>query len=115
MAGAACGGTITRRKAAGSRLLAAKKSTSAPFAGPGERWLWSSVNPPVEAHPCALVPEQIDRSILVLRGHKVLLDEQLAAFYGVETRAVSPGRESATSTAFAKTSCFDWRPMNGLL
>ena len=34
----------------------------------------------------ALVPEQIDRSILVIRGHKVLLDEQLAAFYGVETK-----------------------------
>jgi len=35
-----------------------------------------------------LVPEQIDRSILVVRGCKVLLDEQLAAFYGVETRAL---------------------------
>jgi len=34
----------------------------------------------------ALVPEQIDRSILVVRGHKVLLDEQLAGFYGVETK-----------------------------
>ncbi len=34
----------------------------------------------------ALVPEQIDRSILVVRGQKVLLDEQLAAFYGVETK-----------------------------
>ncbi len=33
-------------------------------------------------------PEQIDRSILVVRGHKVLLDEQLAGFYGVETRAL---------------------------
>ena len=36
----------------------------------------------------SLVPEQIDRSILVVRGHRVLLDEQLAAFYGVETRAL---------------------------
>jgi hypothetical protein len=35
-----------------------------------------------------LVPEQIDRSILVVRGHKVLLDEQLAAFYGVEIRVL---------------------------
>jgi ORF6N domain len=33
-----------------------------------------------------LVPEQIDHSILVIRGHKVLLDSQLAAFYGVETK-----------------------------
>jgi hypothetical protein len=37
----------------------------------------------------ALVPEQIDRSILVIRGHKVLLDTQLASFYGVETKALN--------------------------
>ncbi len=36
----------------------------------------------------ALSPEQIDHSILVVRGQKVLLDEQLAKFYGVETRAL---------------------------
>jgi hypothetical protein len=30
--------------------------------------------------------EQIDGSILVIRGQKVLLDEQLAVFYGVETK-----------------------------
>jgi len=36
----------------------------------------------------ALLPEQIDHSILVVRGHKVLLDGQLAGFYGVETRAL---------------------------
>jgi hypothetical protein len=36
----------------------------------------------------ALVPEQIDRSILVVRGHKVLLDEQLAGFYSVPTKAL---------------------------
>lgn len=37
----------------------------------------------------ALVPiEHISRSILVLRGHKVLLDEQLAALYGVTTGAL---------------------------
>ena len=34
----------------------------------------------------APLPEQIDHSILVVRGQKVLLDEQLAAFYGVETK-----------------------------
>lgn len=32
------------------------------------------------------MPEQIGNSILIIRGHKVLLDEQLAAFYGVETK-----------------------------
>lgn len=36
----------------------------------------------------SLLPEQIDRSILVIRGHKVLLDSQLAGFYGVPTRAL---------------------------
>lgn len=36
----------------------------------------------------ALLPEVIDRSILVVRGHKVLLDEQLAGFYRVETRTL---------------------------
>ena len=30
--------------------------------------------------------EHIDRSIFIVRGHKALLDEQLAAFYGVETK-----------------------------
>ncbi len=32
--------------------------------------------------------EHISRSILVLRGHKVLLDEELAALYGVTTSAL---------------------------
>jgi hypothetical protein len=32
--------------------------------------------------------EQIGRSILVLRAHKVLLDEHLAAIYGVQTRVL---------------------------
>ncbi len=33
--------------------------------------------------------EHIARSILVLRGHKVILDADLAALYGVETRALN--------------------------
>jgi len=37
----------------------------------------------------ASVPvEDITRSILVLRGHKVLLDEDLAALYGVATKVL---------------------------
>jgi hypothetical protein len=36
----------------------------------------------------ALSPDQIDHSILIVRGHKVLLDEQLAGFYGVPTKAL---------------------------
>ncbi len=35
----------------------------------------------------ALVPaERIERSILLIRGHKVMLDTDLAALYGVETK-----------------------------
>ena len=38
----------------------------------------------------AAVPvDGIARAILVLRGHKVLLDSELAALYGVETRALN--------------------------
>lgn len=38
----------------------------------------------------ALVPvERITNSILILRGHKVLLDADLAALYGVETRRLN--------------------------
>ena len=33
--------------------------------------------------------ERIERAILVLRGHKVILDSDLAALYGVETKALN--------------------------
>ena len=37
-----------------------------------------------------LIPvERIERAILVLRGHRVLLDADLAALYGVETRRLN--------------------------
>ncbi|NLE61323.1 MAG: ORF6N domain-containing protein [Planctomycetes bacterium] len=37
----------------------------------------------------SIVPlEQIERGILVIRGHKVMLSSALAALYGVETRAL---------------------------
>ena len=36
-----------------------------------------------------LVPmERIERAILMLRGHKVMRDAELAALYGVETKAL---------------------------
>ena len=42
---------------------------------------------PAEAKPTTLVPvEHITSAILVLRGHKVLLDAELAALYGVSTK-----------------------------
>jgi len=35
----------------------------------------------------SLIPvERIERSILLIRGHKVILDADLAALYGVETK-----------------------------
>ena len=36
----------------------------------------------------AIRAERIERSILVLRGHKVLLDADLAKLYGVETKVL---------------------------
>jgi ORF6N domain-containing protein len=40
------------------------------------------------SHALSLPVEHITRSILVLRGHKVLLDEDLAALYGVEIKVL---------------------------
>src|SRR5436189_294980 len=42
---------------------------------------------PMETKPMTLVPvEHITRAILVLRGHKVLLDAELATLYGASTK-----------------------------
>jgi ORF6N domain len=35
-----------------------------------------------------LPSERIERSILLIRGHKVMLDADLAELYGVQTRAL---------------------------
>jgi hypothetical protein len=37
----------------------------------------------------ALVPVGLERKIHVIRGHKVLLDEDLAAMYGVEVKVLN--------------------------
>src|SRR5271163_1545813 len=37
----------------------------------------------------SVAPEQITRAILVLRGHRVLLDAELAALYGVTTKRLN--------------------------
>lgn len=43
-----------------------------------------------KAKQTALIPaERIERSILLIRGHKVLLDMDLAALYGVETKVLN--------------------------
>ncbi|MGH8650115.1 MAG: ORF6N domain-containing protein, partial [Burkholderiales bacterium] len=38
--------------------------------------------------PAPIPVERIERAILFLRGHKVMLDSDLAALYGVQTRAL---------------------------
>jgi hypothetical protein len=44
----------------------------------------------VQAKPLALVPvDHIARAILLFRGHKVLLDAELAALYGVSTKRLN--------------------------
>lgn len=35
---------------------------------------------------CLIPLERIERSILLIRGHKVILDADLAGLYGVETK-----------------------------
>ena len=47
--------------------------------------------------------ERIQNSIIVLRGRQVLLDYQLAAMYGVETRTLNQA---------VKRDCKDWRKQN---
>lgn len=37
----------------------------------------------------ALLPEQLQQRILLIRGHKVMLDADLAALYGVSTRTLN--------------------------
>ena len=38
----------------------------------------------------AIVPvERVERAILVIRGHKVILDADLAAFYGVTAKRLN--------------------------
>ncbi|MBE7463831.1 MAG: ORF6N domain-containing protein [Planctomycetes bacterium] len=45
---------------------------------------------PKTASSLALVPsERIERAILLIRGHKVLLDSDLAALYGVTTKRLN--------------------------
>jgi hypothetical protein len=41
------------------------------------------------SEPTSMIPaERIERAILLIRGHKVMLDSDLAALYGVETKSL---------------------------
>ncbi len=44
--------------------------------------------PDMESKQVVLSSERIDRSIFIIRGHKVMLSTDLAALYGVEPRAL---------------------------
>jgi len=46
----------------------------------------------------------ITRAILLLRGHRVILDAELATLYGVSTKALNQA-SSATPSGFRKISC----------
>src|ERR1700722_20317853 len=66
----------------------------------------------VSANPLALAPvEDITRVILVLRGHKVLLDTELATLYGSPLSA-SMSRFAATTSASLRISCSNSPPMS---
>lgn len=61
----------------------------------------------------ALVPvERITQSILILRGHKVLLDSDLAALYGVETgvliQAVKRNRDRFPEDFMIQLTAAEW-------
>ena len=59
-----------------------------------------------------LVPaERIERSILLIRGQKVLLDRDLADLYAVETRVLIQA-VNETSAGFPQTSCSSSRQKN---
>lgn len=57
--------------------------------------------------------ERIERAILILRGHKVILDRDLAAMYGVSTRDLNKACRG-TSTDFQKISCFSLPDRNSM-
>jgi hypothetical protein len=54
----------------------------------------------------SIVPiETIERRILTIRGHKVMLDADLAYIYGVSTKRLN-NRSSGIESVFLMISCF---------
>lgn len=39
--------------------------------------------------PAVILPFPVERAILLVRGHRVILDLELAALYGVTTKALN--------------------------
>ena len=59
----------------------------------------------------ALIPaERIERSILLIRGEKVLLDRDLADLYQVETRVLIQAVKPTIAAGLFRTSCSHSRP-----
>jgi phage regulator Rha-like protein len=67
---------------------------------------------PKSPRTAAVGVEDISRAILVLRGHKVLLDAELAALYGVDTRellqAVKRNRERFPEDFMIQLTAAEW-------
>jgi hypothetical protein len=67
---------------------------------------------PKASRTAAVGVEDISRAILVLRGHKVLLDAELAALYGVDTRvllqAVKRNRERFPEDFMIRLTAAEW-------
>ena len=55
----------------------------------------------------AIPAERVESSILVLRGHKVLLDADLARLYGVETKVLLQALKR-NPDRFPKDFMFQW-------
>lgn len=45
-----------------------------------------------------ITPSRIEESILLLRGHKVLLDSTLAVLYAVQSKGIDAGRSTKPVT-----------------
>ena len=56
----------------------------------------------------SLIPaERIERSILLIRGQKVMLDNDLASLYGVETTNSASSGKTKHRAISRKISCFN--------
>ncbi len=57
---------------------------------------------------------QIESKMFMIRGHKVMLDEDLAVLYGVETKVLLQAVKRNLDR-FPGDFMFNWMPMNGKL
>ena len=67
-----------------------------------------------QARAGVLAIERIGSRILLVRGHKVLLDADLATLYGVSTKRFNE-QVRRNAARFRRTSRSGSRPKNGIL